>query len=584
MKKNNLIEISLATAADRRTIYNLRYEVYASELMQHSQNESKLLQDKLDDFNVYIIAKINGEIAGFISVTPPDKNNYSIDKYFSRKELPFKVDAGTFEMRILTVLEVYRGKAIAVALMWAAFRWIQSNGGVNIMAIGRSEILDMYLKLGFKAMNKEVQAGEVTFQLIQGEVDSLNSYIENNYKNLFKKIKNQCSWKLAIDFYQPANCYHGGEFFDAIGNEFDNLNNRKNIINADVLDAWFDPAPQLISELEKHFSWICKTSPPTDCKGMANGIAKARGLKLNNVLPGSGSSDLIFLAFREWLTSESRVLILDPTYGEYVHILENIIGCKVDRINLTKANNYALDLEQLLDKAKHNYDLIVLVNPNSPTGQHIPKSNLEKALPQISTNTRIWIDETYIEYCGRDQSLEKLAIGTSNIIVCKSMSKVYALSGLRSAYLCASPFQLEKLRSISPPWAVSLPSQIAALIALKEGSYYEKCYEQTHSMREEFSKELLKFNSVEVLQGKANFVLCHLPENGLDAETIVAQCKELGLYIRDVSNMGNNFNRHTIRIAIKDKETNQRMLKILKKVLSPSKKNSQAIGLVRSEP
>jgi histidinol-phosphate/aromatic aminotransferase/cobyric acid decarboxylase-like protein/GNAT superfamily N-acetyltransferase len=538
--------------------------------MQHPHNEAKMFQDKLDDFNIYITAKINDEIAGFISVTPPDKNDYSIDKYFTRKEIPFMVNAGTFEMRILTVLKPYRGRSIAVALMWAAFRWIQSHHGVNIMAIGRSEVLDMYLKLGFKATNKEVKAGEVTFTLIHGKVEALNTFIENNFKNIFIKIRQQCEWRLAIDFFKPANCYHGGAFFDAIGNEFDDLNKRRNIINADVLDAWFDPAPRLIKELETHFSWICKTSPPTDCLGMANGIAKARGLKQDNVLPGSGSSDLIFLAFREWLIPESRVLILDPTYGEYVHVLENIIGCQVDRINLLKANNYTLDLEQLLDLAKNNYDLIVIVNPNSPTGQHISKANLVNALRQISTGTRIWIDETYIEYCGRDQSLEKFAVNTSNTIVCKSMSKVYALSGLRSAYLCASPFQLEKLRSISPPWAVSLPSQIAALVAIQEDRYYEKCYEETHALREEFSKELLKFNLLEVLQSKANFVLCFLPENGPDAEIVVSKCKEMGLYLRDVSNMGNNFNRHTIRIAIKDKETNKKMLKIIKQVLAHS--------------
>jgi histidinol-phosphate/aromatic aminotransferase/cobyric acid decarboxylase-like protein/GNAT superfamily N-acetyltransferase len=572
MINKNLIEISIATSIDRQKIYQLRHEVYALELMQHPHNDRMMIEDKLDDFNTYIIAKINTEIVGFISITPPNKNDYSIDKYFTRMEIPFAVDLGTYEIRILTVLKEFRGKHIALALMWAAFRLIQSLGGINIMAIGRSKVLDLYLKLGFKATNKKVKAGEVSFTLIHANVRELNDFIENNFKNTFTKIKEQCDWKLAIDFFKPANCYHGGAFFDAIGNEFDDLNRRKNIINADVLDAWFDPAPKLISEIENQLSWICKTSPPTDCIGMSNGIAKSRGLKSCNVLPGAGSSDLIFLAFREWLLPESHVLILDPTYGEYVHVLENIIGCKVDRINLLKANNYILDLEKLIDLAKNNYDLIVIVNPNSPTGQHIPRIKLENALSQISPTTRIWIDETYIEYCGRDQSLEKYAVSTSNVIVCKSMSKVYALSGLRSAYLCASPFQLEKLRSISPPWAVSLPSQIAALIALKEDSYYEKCYEQTHILREEFCRELLKFNSFEVLQSKANFVLCFLPENGPSAETIVSKCKEMGLFIRDVSNMGNNFNKHTIRIAIKDKETNQKMIEIIKQVLDDQRK------------
>ena len=568
LKGKSLIEISLATSADRDIIYQLRYQVYSSELMQYPPNDASILKDRLDDFNVYIIAKINTQIVGFISITPPDKNSYSIDKYFTRDEVPFEIDGSTFEMRVLTVLKPYRGKPIAVALMWAAFRWIQSFDGENIIAIGRAEVLDMYLKLGFKSTHNKISVGKVTFTLIHAKVEELNAFVDLNLKSFFTELNNRCKWDLPIDFFKPANCYHGGAFFDAIGNNFDDLNKRKNIINADVLDAWFDPAPEIKQELENHFSWIIKTSPPTDCSGMVNKIAKARGVKPANILPGSGSSDLIFLAFREWLSPKSRVLILDPTYGEYVHVLTNIIQCQVERINLLKANNYNVDLEELISLSKNNYDLIIIVNPNSPTGQYIPANDFKNTLLKISSSTRIWIDETYIEYCGKGQSLEQFAVNTHNIIICKSMSKVYALSGLRSAYLCASPLQLEKLRSITPPWAVSLPAQIAAVVALKEDRYYEKCYEQTHMLKNEFTVELIKIKSIEVLQSKANFVLCFLPENGPDAALVVARCKEFGLYLRDVSNMGNNFNKHTIRIAIKDKETNQRMLEIIKHVLS----------------
>lgn len=567
MKDNNTIEIDIASSTDRNKIYQLRHEVYGSELMQHKENDAKMYRDQLDDFNIYIIAKINQEIAGFINVTPSINNVYSIDKYFSRTDIPFPIDSALFEMRILTVLKAYRGKPIALALMWAAFRWIQSNGGESIMAIGRTEVLKMYLKLGFKATTKQVKSGEVVFQLIHGKVDVLHSFIENNYKNLFINIKSKCEWKLAINFFKPVDCYHGGSFFEAIGNEFDDLNRRKDIINADVLDAWFDPAPKILSELKTHLPWICKTSPPTDCTGMTKGIAKARGVKPENILPGSGSSDLIFLAFREWLTSKSRVLILDPTYGEYAHVLEKIIGCQLDRCQLLKNDDYKLDIEHLLEMSKNNYDLIVIVNPNSPTGQHSLKTTLKAALAQIPVKTRVWIDETYVEYTGNNQSLEKFAISTQNIIICKSMSKVYALSGLRSAYLCAAPYLLEKLKSISPPWSVSLPAQIAAVMALKENEYYENCYSKTHVLRKEFSKEFSKINSIKVVQSAANFVLCYLPENGPNAEMIVNKCKEQGLYIRDVANMGQSFNKHTIRIAIKDRETNQKMLKILNNVL-----------------
>ena len=567
MTLDNQIKISLATTSDREVIYKIRHNVFASELGQHVENEQGTITDKLDNFNTYIVAKINLEIIGFISITSPDGGVYSIDKYIKRAELPFPVDNGLYEMRILTVLKEHRNTPAALLLMWAAFRWIDVHKGSNIMAIGRIEVLELYLKLGFQAMNHKIQSGNVTFELLFGNVHSLNDYIANNYKPLFSKLSKNCIWDLEFSFFRPTECYHGGDFFQAIGTNFEDLNRRNQIINADVLDAWFPPSPKIIKELESNLSWICKTSPPTDCCGMTNTIARIRGIQPENILPGAGSSDLIFLAFRELLNSRSRVLILDPTYGEYAHVLENIIGCHVDRLELLKEDRYTVDLDKLIALSKSNYDLIVLVNPNSPTRQHIDRKDLEAVIDLIPNNTRIWIDETYIEYIGQDQSLERYAAKRSNVIVCKSMSKVYALSGLRSAYLCASPYQLEMLRSLTPPWAVSLPSQIAAVIALQDDEYYFKCYQQTHILREELVQKLSEINGLKPVKTNTNFFLCQLPSNGQDAKTVVQKCQEKGLYIRNASNMGKQIGDYTIRIAVKDRETNRQIVNILKEVL-----------------
>ena len=100
-----------------------------------------------------------------------------------------------------------------------------------------------------------------------------------------------------------------------------------------------------------------------------------------------------------------------------------------------------------------------MVNPNSPTGRHIPKAELQSFLRRVPSTTKVWLDETYIEYAGANQSLESFAAQSENVVVCKSMSKVYALSGARAAYLCAPPHLLEELRSVTPPWAVSLLGQ-----------------------------------------------------------------------------------------------------------------------------
>src|SRR2546423_15387656 len=78
------ISLSMASPDDREEIYRLRHEVYARELRQHEPNAAGKLRDALDDWNIYLVARTEGEIAGFISITPPGGPSYSIDKYFKR--------------------------------------------------------------------------------------------------------------------------------------------------------------------------------------------------------------------------------------------------------------------------------------------------------------------------------------------------------------------------------------------------------------------------------------------------------------------------------------------------------------------
>ena len=143
--------------ADRQTIYHLRHDIYARELGQHGTNSNEQLSDALDPHNIYLVAHVNDEIAGFISVTPPAAPHFSIDKYFTREELPFGVDAGTFEVRLLTVLKGFRGTELAMLLMYAAFRWVEAHGGTHIAAIGRREVLEIYLKSGLRQVGRSIK-------------------------------------------------------------------------------------------------------------------------------------------------------------------------------------------------------------------------------------------------------------------------------------------------------------------------------------------------------------------------------------------------------------------------------------------
>src|SRR5215475_3979419 len=110
-----------------------------------------------------------------------------------------------------------------------------------------------------------------------------------------------------MSFAPTPACYHGGAFFEAIGEEFDALSRLATVINADVLDAWFPPSPRVLDAIQAHLPLLVRTSPPAACAGLVRAIARVRGVEPANVLPGGGSSDLIFLALTNWLTPSSRV-------------------------------------------------------------------------------------------------------------------------------------------------------------------------------------------------------------------------------------------------------------------------------------
>jgi histidinol-phosphate/aromatic aminotransferase/cobyric acid decarboxylase-like protein len=228
------------------------------------------------------------------------------------------------------------------------------------------------------------------------------------------------------------------------------------------------------------------------------------------------------------------------------------------------------ELQAMIDQGP---DLVVLVNPNSPTGKGLLRDQIEGLLRTAPSRTRFWIDETYIDYTG--QSVERLVERYDNLIVCKSMSKAYALSGARAAYLCASPHQLEELRAFTPPWAVSLPAQLAAVRALEDPAYYSAKIAETHVLRAGLAEDLRKLGW-EVIPGTANFLLAHLPESGATAAEVVRGAQAHDLFLRDAGPLGTTLGERAIRVAVKDAATNQRMVQILSRCCHPGPTGTQA--------
>jgi histidinol-phosphate/aromatic aminotransferase/cobyric acid decarboxylase-like protein len=192
----------------------------------------------------------------------------------------------------------------------------------------------------------------------------------------------------------------------------------------------------------------------------------------------------------------------------------------------------------------------------------MPASALSRVVAAAPSHVRWWIDETYIEFVSESASLETMAAQSSNVMVCKSMSKVYALSGARAAYLVGPPALLGELRPFAPPWAVSLVGQMAACEALAATDYYRARWAETSTLRESLAASLRGLDW-DVVPGCANFLLCHLPASAPSTAELLPVLRAQGLFLRDVSNMGTTLGDRTLRVAVKDSAINQRMVELI---------------------
>lgn len=361
--------------------------------------------------------------------------------------------------------------------------------------------------------------------------------------------------------------YHGGAFFNAVGDDFSSLERSENVINADVLDAWFPPTPKALEKIRAYLPYIARTSPPTYCEGLMRTISEKRGIPIENIVVGGGSSDLMFTFFPLVLTKNSTVLILDPMYGEYQHIFEHIVEVNLVRHTLTPAESFKVNREKLLQSVKtHQPDMVVIVNPNSPTGQYWEREDVLHFLEAIPSKTTLVIDETYIEYVDSQKSMERDVLHHQNLVVIKSMSKVYAISGARVGYLVASPERVEEVAMVTPPWSVSLFGQIAAVEALNDWKYYEQRIAETHDLRRAMIEDLRSIPAIEVFESVGNYFLIHLKKH--KASHIIDKLMKENIFVRNCNSMSNTFNDDYIRIAVKDAKSNQKIIDSMKKILA----------------
>ncbi len=363
---------------------------------------------------------------------------------------------------------------------------------------------------------------------------------------------------------------HGGAFFDSIGDDFQNLARNKQVINADVLDAWYDPSPRVVSAIRTHLEWLIRTSPPTHAEGLRSVISESRSVPLANLALGSGSSSLMFAALKSLVKRGEKAVVMDPMYGEYEHVLGSLIGANVVRSEQFAHEEFRPDIDRLVADSK-GAKLLTMVNPNSPTGRSIPLFAMKQLLEHLDPETKLWVDETYIDFVSQEQSLEPLVASNPNLIICKSMSKFYALSGLRVGYLACSPLLATELERETPPWNIGLISQLAAVEALKDRPYYEQMAEETKRLKGHLIGLLSEIEGLLTIPSSTNFVFLKLPHS--HSGEVAKEMAKQDVFIRDCDSLSPRFNGEYIRIAVKPEAQNHRIASALAGTLKGNARN-----------
>jgi hypothetical protein len=228
--------VRLAIREEREAIYRLRHDVFARELGQYAPRPDGRLTDGLDAFNHYLVVFDGKEIVGFISITPPGHQQYSIDKYLRRDQLPFLVDNQLYEVRILTIPQKSRQWILALTLMYASFRWVESHGGTRIMAMGRHEVLSMYHRVGLRNAGPTLQAGAVTYHLLQATMPDIHEAL-HDIREMLYRIEVEVEWQLGFPFRTPAGGFPDRAAVSALGRKVETLGRREKNIHSNTLDA-----------------------------------------------------------------------------------------------------------------------------------------------------------------------------------------------------------------------------------------------------------------------------------------------------------------------------------------------------------
>ena len=227
----------------------------------------------------------------------------------------------------------------------------------------------------------------------------------------------------------------------------------KNVINAN--ENYFNvlSLPEVKEELIKALdSFQPQIYPKPMADGLPGALASYMGVKPENIICGNGGDEMISCVLGTFLNSGDTLLVHSPTFDMY-ELGAETLGASVVKID--DREGFKRNQEGLLQAVKtYQLKLTVICNPNNPTGDLLPASFIEEVV-KVADNV-VFVDEAYMEFAQRE-SVVSLIEKYPNLVVLRTLSKAFAMAGMRCGYLAGDKEMIEAIAKVKAPCPIISP-------------------------------------------------------------------------------------------------------------------------------
>jgi len=329
------------------------------------------------------------------------------------------------------------------------------------------------------------------------------------------------------------------------------------LVKLNTNEGAFPPSPRVMATLAAIADETLRLYPdPVSLRLRATAGARF-GVTADQILAGNGSDDCLTILYRGFLDPGDKIACPWPTYGLY-DTLASLQGAELVRVAFRQnARRWELPADLARQRAK----MIILANPNNPSGTLVPVDELRR-LCDAAPNAVVVVDEAYVDFAlgaGIDASMLPYLAQHPNLVVLRTMSKSYSLAGARLGLLFAAAPLVAELTKVKDSYNVNAVTQAIGVAALEDRSYHEDCVRRTLDQRARLERELETLGWTWP-ESAANFLLCEIGER---AEQVYNALKDEGLLVRwwRAPEL-----RTKLRISVGNPDENDHLLAALKRL------------------